>query len=94
MVLPCYIKSLLYFVSICYNRLNQEITNLKQQNIENTTNINHKNMEIQELKKEVNNLHDKLKEQGHELHTSKTERNLFSKNLTETKVSISILFSV
>lgn len=74
------------------NRLNQEITNLKQQNSENLTTINRKNIEIQELKKEENNLHDKLKEQSHELHTLKTDRNLLSKNLTDTKVSIFIFY--
>lgn len=48
-------------------------------------------MEVQELKKEVNKWSDKFKEQDHDLHTIKTERNLFSKNLTEAKVCISII---
>jgi len=48
--------------------------------------LNHKEVEVQELKKEVNKWSDKYKEQDHDLHTIKTERNLFSKNLTEAKV--------
>lgn len=50
-------------------------------------------MEVQELKKEVNNWSAKFKEQDHDLHTIKTERNLFSKNLAESKVCFSIIFS-
>lgn len=49
--------------------------------------LNHKEVEVQELKKEVNKWSDKFKEQDHDLHTIKTERNLFSKNLIEAKVS-------
>jgi len=50
-------------------------------------------VEVQELKKEVNNWSAKFKEQDHDLHTIKTERNLFSKNLAESKVCFSIIFS-
>ena len=49
--------------------------------------LNHREVEVQELKKEVNNWSDKFKEQDHDLHTIKTERNLFAKNLTESKVT-------
>lgn len=48
--------------------------------------MNRKDVEIHELKKEVNSWSDKFKEQDHELHTVKTERDLLSKNLSEAKV--------
>lgn len=62
---------------------------LKSKIHEDSVTFNHKEVEVQELKKEVNNLHDKFKEQHHDLHTIKTERNLFYKNFTEAKVIVS-----
>ncbi|XP_060873661.1 cilia- and flagella-associated protein 58-like [Metopolophium dirhodum] len=66
-------------------KLHQEIINLKHKIHEDSVTLNHKEVEVQELKKEVNKWSDKFKEQDHDLHTLKTERNLFSKNLTEAK---------
>ncbi|KAL4090850.1 hypothetical protein QTP88_025616 [Uroleucon formosanum] len=66
-------------------KLHQEIINLKHKIHEDSVTLNHKEVEVQELKKEVNKWSDKFKEQDHDLHTIKTERNLFSKNLTEAK---------
>jgi len=73
---------------MCINRLHQEIITLKHKIHEDSVTINHKEVEVLELKKEVNNWSDKFKELDHDLHTIKTERNLFSKNLTEAKVCI------
>lgn len=56
--------------------------------------LNRKDVEIQELKKEVNNWRDKLKDQEHNLHTMKTERNLFFKNLAESKVCLNITIGI
>lgn len=67
-------------------RLHQEIVTLKHRVHEHSVNLNRKCVEVQELKKEVNNWSDKLKDHNHGLHTLKTERNLFSKNLIEAKV--------
>lgn len=69
-------------------RLHQEIVSLKHIIHEDSVNLNRKSIEVQELKKEVNNWTDKLKDHDHGLHTMKTERNLFSKNLSEAKVCI------
>ncbi|XP_022182127.1 cilia- and flagella-associated protein 58-like [Myzus persicae] len=66
-------------------KLHHEIINLKHKIHEDSVTLNHKEVEVQELKKEVNKWSDKFKEQDHDLHTIKTERNLFSKNLTEAK---------
>ncbi|XP_025192871.1 cilia- and flagella-associated protein 58-like [Melanaphis sacchari] len=66
-------------------KLHQEIITLKQKIHEDSVILNHKEVEVQELKKEVNNWSDKFKEQDHDLHTIKTEKNLFSKNLAEAK---------
>lgn len=55
---------------------------------EDSVNLNRKDVEVQKLKKEVNHWSDKLKEQDHDLHTIKSEKNLFSKNLTEVKVCV------
>lgn len=68
------------------NRLHQEIVTLKQKVHDDSVNLNRRCVEIHELKKEVNSWRDKYKEQDHELHTTKTERNLFAKNLSEAKV--------
>lgn len=72
-------------------RLHQENVTLKHRVREDSVNLNHKCVEIQELKKEVNNWSDKLKDHDHELHTMKTERNLFSKNLSVAKVGITLI---
>jgi len=69
-----------------FYRLHQEIITLKHKMREESVSSNHKYMEIQELKKELNDWNDKLKDRDHELHKMKTERNLFSKNFTEAKV--------
>lgn len=53
---------------------------------EESVNSDRKCMEIQELKKELNDWNDKLKDHDQKLHKMKTERNLFSKNFTEAKV--------
>ncbi|XP_026820655.1 cilia- and flagella-associated protein 58-like [Rhopalosiphum maidis] len=66
-------------------KLHQEIITLKQKMYEDSVTMNHKEVEVQELKKEISNWSDKFKEQDHDLHTIKTERNLFSKNLAEAK---------
>lgn len=60
---------------------------------EDSVSLNRKDLEVKELKKEVNSWSDKFKDQDHELHTLKTERNLFSKNLTEAKVCVYKMFT-
>lgn len=59
---------------------------LKHKIHEDSVNLDRRDVEIQELKKEVNKWSDKFKEQDHDLHTMRTERNLFAKNLSEAKV--------
>jgi len=60
---------------------------------ENSMNSNRKCMEIQELKKEVNNWNEKLKHHDHELQKIKIERNLYAKNLVEAKVCNDTIFN-
>lgn len=60
---------------------------------EEAVNLNRKCVEILELKKEINNWNDKLRNHDHELHKIKTEKNLFSKNLTEAKVCKTIQYN-
>lgn len=67
-------------------RFHQEIVTLKHSVYENSVHLNRKDVEVQELKKEVNNWSDKFKEQNHELHMVKTERDFVSKSLSEAKV--------
>jgi hypothetical protein len=50
--------------------------------------VNRKDLEIEKLKKEVNHWSDKIKEQDHDLHIVKSEKILFSKNLSEVKVCV------
>lgn len=71
--------------------MHQENLTLKHKIHEDSSKLNRKDVEIRELKKEVNDWADRIKDQEHDLQTIKTERNLFAKNLSEAKVGIPLL---
>ncbi|XP_025417535.1 cilia- and flagella-associated protein 58-like [Sipha flava] len=66
-------------------KLHHEIVTLRHKVHEDSVNVNRKDLEIEKLKKEVNHWSDKIKEQDHDLHIVKSEKILFSKNLSEVK---------
>ncbi|XP_050524509.1 cilia- and flagella-associated protein 58-like [Daktulosphaira vitifoliae] len=66
-------------------KLNQYVVTLKKKNLEVTAIMNYKEIEVQELKKEINVRQEKLKEFEHDLLSIKNEKNVYHKNTLEAK---------